>query len=151
MPSSALWCLFCMQIRRWCYPQAVGTAHSGHPWISWALAMKWKIKRTLMFRKGCYSYAKCFAQWSSLRFRLNEHYASLQGAVFCFLLRFPAGLMPMASASSRGVAGTMAGSCHSPLFLLPIRKCVQWSVLVTFCFWLVQVFWMNIILLSCIC
>lgn len=78
-----------------------------------------------MFRMGCYSYAKCFAQRASLRFRLNEHYASLQGAVFCFLLRFPAGLMPMASAPSRGVAGTMAGSCHSPLFLLPIPKCVE--------------------------
>lgn len=78
-----------------------------------------------------------------LKFRLNEHCATLQGAVFYFLLRFPSGLMPMASAPSRGMAGTVAGSCHSPLILAshPQRdKCVQWSVLVTFCFWLVQVF-----------
>lgn len=97
--------------------------------------MKWKIKRTLMFRMGCYSYAKCCAQYASLKFGLNEYSASLQGAVFCILLGFLAGLIPMAIVPSRGMAGTVAGSCHSPLILAshPQRdKCVQWSVLVTF-------------------
>lgn len=137
-----------------CYPQAVGSAHTGYAWISWSLAMEWKIKRILMFRMGCYSYAKCLAKWTSLKFRLNEHCARLQGAVFYFLLRFPAGLMPVASALSRDVAGTVTGSCHSPLTLVshPQRdKCVQWCVSVTFLLMACASFLMNVILLSCIC
>lgn len=62
--------------------------------------------------------------------------------------------MLVASALSRNVAGTMTGSCHSPLTLVshPQRgKCVQWCVSVTFLLLACVIFLMNVILLSYTC